>query len=126
MSRVMVVDDSKAMRKMLISLLIRAGYKIAAVAENGEEAVKFYKEQNPDVVTMDIAMPIKDGIQAVEEIVSYDPTARVIMISSQGQENRVYESIKAGAKNFIIKPIKVEKFLEVITDVCPIDDSDKK
>lgn len=73
-----------------------------------------YKELNPDLVTMDITMPEKDGISALKEIKSLDPSAKVIMCSAMGQQAMVIEAIQAGAKDFIVKPFQADRVLEAV------------
>ncbi|KXK35391.1 MAG: Chemotaxis protein CheY [Candidatus Hinthialibacteria bacterium OLB16] len=93
-----------------------AGYTVEE-ASNGAEAVAKYSEVNPDVVTMDITMPEKDGIQATREIMKLDPNARVVMVSALGQEKMVKEAILSGAKDFIVKPFKPDRILSALDRV---------
>ena len=110
----MIVDDAAFMRNMIKDILEEEGYEVAGEAANGEEAVSKYKELKPDVVTMDIVMPMKSGIEAVHEIVSFNKDAKIVMCSALGQESLVMEAIEAGAKDFITKPFKKENVLEMI------------
>ena len=112
--KVLIVDDAAFMRNMIKDILEEEGYEIAGEAANGEEAISKYKELRPDVVTMDIVMPLKSGIEAVHEIVSFNKDAKIVMCSALGQESLVMEAIEAGAKDFITKPFKTEKVLETI------------
>ena len=80
-------------------------------------AVNLYKKENPDVVTMDITMPDMDGIEAVKEIRSFDPGAKIIMCSAMGQQSMVMDAIKSGAKDFIVKPFQADRVLEAIRKV---------
>jgi two-component system chemotaxis response regulator CheY len=114
MARVLVVDDAAFMRKMVTDALTGGGHEIVGEAGNGDEAVARYQELRPEVMTLDITMPEKDGLQALREILSYDPTARVVMCSALGQEAKVLESIKAGAKDFVVKPFAPERVLEAV------------
>ncbi|MCI0446422.1 response regulator [bacterium] len=117
--RVLVVDDALFMRSMIKDILKNSGkYDIVGEATNGQEAVDRFKELNPDIVTMDIVMPIKDGIEATREILQHDPKARVVMCSALGQEPLVIESIAAGAKDFIVKPFTPEKVIQVMDHVA--------
>jgi two-component system chemotaxis response regulator CheY len=115
MKKVLVADDATFMRTSLRMMLERNGFEVAAEAENGLVAVNKYKEINPDIVTMDITMPICDGIKAVQMIKEYDPNAKIIMISSMGQECFVKEAILSGAKGFIVKPFKEEYVIETLS-----------
>lgn len=112
--KVLVVDDALFMRKMLTDILTKNGYEVVGEASDGKEAYQKYKELKPDVVTMDITMPGTTGIEGTQMIVSEFPDARVVMCSAMGQETMVIEAIKAGAKNFIVKPFQPDKVLEVL------------
>ena len=116
MAKIMVVDDSKVMRKKIAALLEEAGH--------GRDAFMAYARYNPDLVTMDITMPVMDGIQAVKKIVPNYPDAKIIMISSLGQQDMVMEAIRNGAKHFIVKPFTAEKAKEIINKVLSQDDDD--
>jgi two-component system chemotaxis response regulator CheY len=111
--RVLIVDDALFMRNMLKEIFTKAGYEIADEAANGVEAVEKYRDCQPDLVTMDIVMPLKSGIEALQEIVREHPRARVVMCSALGQETLVVEAIQAGAKDFIVKPFKEQQVIEV-------------
>lgn len=112
--RVMIVDDALFMRSMLKDIFVRAGYEIVAEAENGEAALELYQESRPDLVTMDIVMPKKSGIEALQEIMASDAEACVVMVSALGQDSLVLEAIESGAKDFIVKPFKEDKVLEIV------------
>src|ERR687886_2161123 len=98
MARVLVVDDAAFMRKMVKDALSGGGHEVVGEAGNGAEAVARYQELKPDLVTLDITMPEKDGLAALGEIIAADPSARVVMCSALGQETKVVEAIKRGAK----------------------------
>ena len=115
--KILIVDDAQFMRTMLKKLVEENGYEVADEAVNGEEAVKKFKEQSPDLVTMDITMPKMDGIEATKEIVDIDPDANVIVCSAMGQKPMVVESLEAGAKDFIVKPIKPKKVKEALNNI---------
>lgn len=112
--RVMVVDDALFMRSMLKDLFVRAGHEVVAEAENGEMVLELYRETKPDLVTMDIVMPKKSGIEALQEIMAEDPNACVVMVSALGQDALVLEAVESGARDFIVKPFKEEKVLEIV------------
>ncbi|MBR6229572.1 MAG: response regulator [Eubacterium sp.] len=101
---VLIVDDSGWSRTILRNLLEKNGFAIIGEAGDGEEAIDAYKELHPDIVTLDITMPKKDGIEALGEIMAYDSDAKVAMITSAGQRSKVLESLKLGAEKFITKP----------------------
>ena len=115
MARVLVVDDALFMRKMLSDALSKGGHEVVGEAGDGGEAVDRYRELTPDLTTLDITMPEKDGLQALREIMALDPAARVIMCSALGQESKVIESIKAGAKDFVVKPFQADRVLDAVS-----------
>lgn len=109
----MLVDDAAFMRMRCAKLLTENGYEVDE-AENGQEALEKYQKIKPDLVLMDITMPIMDGLTAVAEIKKVDPEAKIVMCSALGQQNTVMSAIKAGAKDFIVKPYQPEKILATI------------
>ncbi len=113
MAKVLLVDDAAFMRMRCAKLLTENGYSVDE-AENGQEAVEKYQKVKPDLVLMDITMPIMDGLTAVAEIKKIDPDAKIVMCSALGQQNTVMSAIKAGAKDFIVKPYQPEKILSTI------------
>jgi two-component system, chemotaxis family, chemotaxis protein CheY len=114
MARVLIVDDAAFMRMMIKDILEKNGFQVVGEASNGIKAVELYKKERPDVVTMDITMPDMDGIEAVKEIKAFDPGAKVIMCSAMGQQTMVMDAIRAGAKDFIVKPFQADRVLEAI------------
>ncbi len=120
MKKIMIVDDAIFMRMMLTKILVAEGYEICAEASCATEAVEKYKEIKPDLVTMDIVMPMMeelDGIGAVREIVKIDPEARIIVCSVMGQQSLVVEAIRAGAKDFVTKPVQPLRLLEAVKNI---------
>ncbi|MFZ3172501.1 MAG: response regulator [Carboxydocellales bacterium] len=113
MPKILIVDDAAFMRLRVAKLLTENGYEVLE-AGDGQEGVEQYKNNKPDMVLMDITMPIMDGITAVQEIKKHDPNAVVVMCSALGQQTMVMNSVKAGAKDFIVKPYQPEKILETI------------
>ena len=119
--RVMVVDDALFMRNILKDIFVRHGYEVVAEADNGEAALQLYQDSKPDLVTMDIVMPKKSGIEALQDIMAADPEAHVIMVSALGQDTLVHEAVEAGARDFIVKPFKEDKVLETVRRVVGQD-----
>ena len=117
MAKILIVDDAAFMRMMIKDILTKNGYEVVAEAANGVEAVELYKSHQPDLVTMDITMPDMDGIEAVKQIKAIDPNAKIIMCSAMGQQSMVMDAIRAGAKDFIVKPFQAERVLEAINKV---------
>ena len=101
---VVIVDDSGWSRTILRNLLEKNGFAIIGEAEDGQKAIEVYKELHPDIITLDITMPVLDGIEALRGIMEYDPNAKAAMITSAGQRSKVLESLKLGAEKFITKP----------------------
>ncbi len=116
--RVLIADDSEFMRNLLREILAD-DFEIVGEAENGVEAVNLYEQERPDIVMMDIVMPIRSGIEATTEITQSDPNANVIMCTSVGQEEKMKEAIKAGADGYITKPFQKPNVLDAINDVVP-------
>jgi two-component system, chemotaxis family, chemotaxis protein CheY len=114
MSKVLIVDDAAFMRMMIKDILEKNGFQVVGEASNGIKAVEIYKKEKPDVVTMDITMPDMDGIEAVKQIKAFDPGAKVIMCSAMGQQTMVMDAIRAGARDFIVKPFQADRVLEAI------------
>lgn len=114
---VLVVDDSKMSRNMLKAILEEEGYAIIAEAGNGEEAVAAYQQYSPDLITLDITMPKMDGIEALKLILDFDPSAKAIMITAAGQQSKLIEALKYGAKKFITKPFEKAEVLNNINEV---------
>ena len=114
MARVLVVDHAAFMRKRVSDALTEGGHQVVGEAGNGLEAVAQYQALKPEVTTLDITMPEKDGLAALKEIIALDPSARVIMCSALGQESKVLESIKAGAKDFVVKPFQPDRVIEAV------------
>ncbi|MBV4418585.1 response regulator [Clostridium tyrobutyricum] len=117
MAKVLIVDDAAFMRMMIKDILEKGGFEIVGEANNGLKAVELFKKEKPDVVTMDITMPDMDGIEAVKAIKEFDPAAKVIMCSAMGQQTMVMDAIKAGAKDFIVKPFQPDRVIEAVTKV---------
>jgi len=102
------------MRAMLRNILEANGYEVAGEASNGQEAVEQYVAQKPDLVLMDITMPVMDGITAVKAIKAKDPHCKIIMCTAMGQKDMVFEAIKSGAKDFVVKPFQAPRVLSSI------------
>lgn len=115
--RVLVVDDSVFMRDIIKDIFAAGGFSVVGEAGNGVEAVEKYKELKPDLVTMDLVMPYRNGIDATREILRNDAKALVVMCSALGQETMVMEAIEAGAVDFIVKPPRAEDVLAVVKKV---------
>ena len=114
MARVLVVDDAKFMRTLVKDALESAGHEIVGEAENGNQAVSMFKELKPELITMDITMREKDGLDASSEILKIDSTARIVMVTALGQEELLTRAIKMGVKDFVVKPFPPERLQQAV------------
>ena len=120
MANVLVVDDAKIMRMNIKKMLNSLGHTVVAEAGSGHESIEQYKKNASDIdlVTMDITMPmdqgIEDGIAAVEHIIAFDATAKIIMVTSHGEQQKVIKAIQAGASNYLLKPIQMDKLTDAL------------
>ena len=113
--KVLIVDDAQFTRNMLKNIIDKIEQiEVIGEASNGVEAISLYKKLKPDLVTMDLVMPEKGGIEATEEILKLNSKALIVVVSALGQEALVLEAAKKGAKDFIQKPFKTEQILEVM------------
>ncbi|MEA4947546.1 MAG: response regulator [Oscillospiraceae bacterium] len=114
MAKVLIVDDAAFMRISIKNSLSKNGFDVVGEAENGAVAVEKYRELSPDIVTMDITMPVMGGLDALKAIIGMDPGARVIMVSAMGQEAIVRDAVLSGARGFIVKPFKEDGLLSAL------------
>lgn len=125
--RILIVDDAAFTRNMLKNIIAKIEQiEVIGEASNGVEAISLYKKLSPDLVTMDLVMPEKGGIEATEEILKINPKALIVVVSALGQEALVLEAAKKGAKDFIQKPFKTEQILEVMDRILKYKQTDKK
>lgn len=117
MSTVMIVDDSKTSRTMLRHILVENGYEVIAEAENGQEGFEKYCEYRPDFVTLDITMPVMDGIETLVKIKEYDEDAKIIMVTAAGQKGKMLDAIKLGAAEFVTKPFETDQIVSIIEGI---------
>lgn len=117
MPRLLVVDDAMIMRKLIRDVAREAGWEVAAEAANGAEAVSLYDEHRPDLVTMDLVMPVMGGNEALRKIRSAHPEARVIVVTALDQKQTLMESIRDGAMDFVVKPFDRERILNLLNKV---------
>lgn len=129
MLKVLIVDDSLIIRKKVSKLLEKLGHEVVSDAQNGQEAIQAYNEKKPDFVTMDITMPDMDGITAVKHIMKDNHDAKIIMVTSHGQEDMVIKSIQAGAVGYMLKPITEDKLARAIGEIFieyAVDEQDEE
>ncbi|MBP5178937.1 MAG: response regulator [Lachnospiraceae bacterium] len=114
MSRILVVDDSRTSRKILRTILEDAGHEVIGEAMDGQDGVNKFKELRPDLVTLDITMPVMDGLEALKCIREVDGNAKVIMVTAAGQQNKMIDAIKLGASEFVTKPFEPEEIIKMV------------
>ena len=117
--RVLVVDDSMCIAKQLGQIFTSEGFEVAGTGADGAQGVDLYKSMHPnvDLVTMDITMPVMDGVTALEKILEFDKDACIIMVSALGKEDVVKKCLLMGAKSYIVKPLDRKKVLERVVSV---------
>jgi two-component system chemotaxis response regulator CheY len=117
LARILICDDSAFMRRMLKSILSKMEHEIVDEASNGIEAVEKYRQHKPDLTTMDITMPERDGIEAVRIICGKDKKAKIVMVTAIGQQPILHEAIAAGALDFIVKPFEAEQVNKTVSNI---------
>ena len=117
MARILITDDAAFMRMQLKNIFESLGHEVVGEAENGQVAIDLYDQLKPDLVTLDITMPVLDGLGSLEKIMELDNSAKVIMVTAAGQKSKMVEAIKLGASEFIQKPFEPEQILSVIKTV---------
>ncbi len=119
--RILIADDTTFMREMLKSSLDKEKYEIIGEAKTGKQAVDQFKEKKPDLLILDINMPEMNGIDALTEVMAYDPSANVIMCSDQKQEPMIVLALKKGAKDFVVKPFMASDVLRALSKIFKED-----
>jgi len=120
MARIMIVDDSDAIRMVLKDILEIGKYELVAESSNGEDAVKEFFKTNPDLMLLDMAMPKKDGLAALKEIISTRPDAKIIMITASDNQHTMKECISSGALAYILKPFNFQDVLKKIAEILEL------
>ena len=119
MLNIMIVDDSRIITRSLTKIFDNMRFNVIGIASNGQDAVEMYKKLKPDLVTMDITMPVMNGLESLQKIREFDEKARVIMVTSHGEERLVMDAISFGAKGYILKPITPLKVKQALQKSCP-------
>ena len=114
MAKVLIVDDSRTSRKILRGILEENGHEVIDEAVDGQDGVKKFQSLKPDVVTMDITMPVLDGMEALKMIKALSADTKVIMVTAAGQKSKMIDCIKLGADEFLTKPFDKEEIISVI------------
>ena len=117
--KVLVCDDAAFHRMMVCDVLKKNGYLVAAEADNGQAGVDLYAKERPDLVLLDITMPVMDGVTALKKILAMDKTAVVVMLAAMGQDSYVNECMALGAKGLIVKPIRPDRMMETLKKILP-------
>lgn len=117
MLNVLIVDDSLAIRIKMKNFLKKLGHNVVGEAKDGQEAISLYQELSPDLITMDISMPVMNGVDSLKKIMKINFDANVIMITANGQDGIVKDALKSGAKGYILKPISEEKLQDSIGQI---------
>ncbi|NHN30636.1 response regulator [Paenibacillus agricola] len=120
MAKILIVDDSSLMRRNLKYILENAGHQVVGEASDGVQAYSEYVRTEPDLVTMDITMPRVNGLEAIKKIILMDPLANIIIVSAIDQKSSVFEAVKLGAKQYVIKPVTEKVILEKINKVLQL------
>jgi len=115
--RVLIVDDAAFVREVLAQILLKHGFEVCGEAQNGAEAVEMAVSKKPDLILMDIVMPLKSGIQAAEEILKINSSMPIIACSTEGSETMVAKAIGAGCVDFVVKPFQIENLIATIKKV---------
>ncbi len=118
--KILIVDDAKLMRGIIKNALKEIPNLVILEAGNGEDAIQLFNATKPDLITMDITMDLKNGVDAAKEILKTDPTAKIIMVTALGQENLLKECISAGVQDFIVKPFSAERIQAAVSKVLNI------
>ena len=117
MANILIVDDARTSRKMLRNVLEESGHVIVGEAVNGQEGLQQFQALKPDLVTLDITMPIVDGIEALKMIRAFSKDVKIIMVTAAGQKNKMIECIKEGADEFLTKPYEPDEVVNVVSKV---------
>lgn len=117
MAKILIVDDSKTSRKILRGILEENGHEVIGEAVNGEDSIEKYIQLKPDITTMDITMPVMDGLEALKRIMDYDKNGKVVMVTAAGQKTKMVDAVKYGAAEFLAKPFEADQIIAIISKV---------
>ena len=117
MAKILIADDSDAIRLVLKDILSIGEHEVLAEANDGAEAVNLYQQYSPQILLLDLAMPKKDGLTVVKEVIAYDPDAKIILITASDDQKIINQCLEHGAKSHISKPFDFNTVLKAITDI---------
>jgi len=117
MAKILIADDSAAIRLVLKDILAIGEHEIVAEATDGAEAVVLYQQHNPQLLLLDMAMPKKDGLTVVKEVMKYDENAKIILITASDDHKIINQCLEYGAKSHIQKPFDFNSVLKSITAI---------
>ena len=121
MAKIMIADDSDAIRLVLKDILSIGEHEVVVEAVDGAEAVDFYKQHNPEILLLDLAMPKKDGLEVVKDVIEYDSNAKIILITASDDQKVINQCLASGATSYISKPLDFNTVLKSITDITGND-----
>ena len=121
MTKILIADDSDAIRLVLKDILSIGEHEVVAEAVDGAEAVDFYKQHNPEILLLDLAMPKKDGLEVVKEVIAFDSNAKIILITASDDQKVINDCLNSGATSYISKPFDFNTVLKSITDISGND-----
>ena len=117
MGNIMIADDSDAIRLVLSDILIIGNHTVVGEAKDGAEAVKLFPQLHPDLLLLDLAMPKKDGLVVIKEIIAQNPDAKIIIITANDDQKTIQQCLDSGASSFISKPFDFNNVLKVVSDI---------
>ncbi len=118
MKRLLIVDDAAIMRKLIADAAIESGWEVVGEASNGRDALALYRQLSPDLMTLDLVMPLMDGLETLKEVRSLDPHAQVVIVTAIDQKDTLMETIRLGALDFLVKPIRPDRIQSVLAKVA--------
>ena len=117
MANILIGDDSLAIRMILKEILLMADHKVVGEAKDGDEAITMYCALHPDLLLLDLAMPKKDGLTVIKEIISKHPKAKIILISASDDQQFIQHCLNSGALSFISKPFSFKNVLKIVSEI---------
>lgn len=115
--RILLVDDQPIIRMIMRDILLDAQYEVVGEARDGREGAHLFRELRPDLVIMDLNMPVVNGFELLEQILAMDDAARVVVCSAMSDQESISRAIKRGARDFVRKPFTQEHLLKVIRKI---------